>query len=354
MSTTSDPRVSSTAPGSSSSVDVAKLGKLRRMQRISDAEGFIRTAAIDHPENYQILFDQDLTKVSFDEVVESKLSMIAAMAPHATSLLLDPVWSLGQAVASAALPGSLGLISGLEDLYYRPDDSPVGFDTTLRLKPGWTPAKLSLVGCDAAKLVVFHRHDADDETAARVHGVVAGVAQECARLQLPLIVEPLWYPLSGEDPADPEVAQRRTESVIATAGSFRRAGADIMKVEFPTTLATPEGRAAADDACERLDAAVDGPWVLLTAGVTFDGFADQLRYAARHGSSGFMAGRAIWGDGVGRRSDEDRRRGEQVAADRLDALGEILAAGARRSWIPARRDEAAAVVGPKWYASYGD
>ncbi len=332
----------------------ANLGKLRRMQRISDADGFIRTAAIDHPENYQILFDPDLSKVTFEEVVESKLSMIAAMATHATALLLDPIWSIGQAIATAALPGSLGLISGIEDLYYRPDDSPLGFDTTLRLKPGWTPAKLSLLGCDAAKLVVFHRHDADEETAAHVHGVVAEAAQECTRLDLPLIVEPLWYPLPGEDLADPATARRRTESVIASAHSFRRAGADIMKVEFPTSLTTEEGRAGADEACERLTEAIDGPWVLLSAGVTFDGFAEQLRYAARHGCSGFMAGRAIWGDGVGRLSEKDRRRGEQVAADRLDALADILAAEAPRSWVPLPLADAATTVGPEWYAAFGE
>ena len=35
-------------------------GKLRRLQRISDTDGFIRVAAIDHPENYLALFDPDL------------------------------------------------------------------------------------------------------------------------------------------------------------------------------------------------------------------------------------------------------------------------------------------------------
>jgi len=334
--------------------DAADLGKLRRMQRISDADGFIRAAAIDHPENYQILFDTDLGRVGFEEVVDSKLSMIAAMAPHATALLLDPVWSVGQAVVTGALPGDVGLISGIEDLYYRPDDSPVGFDTTLRLKPGWSPAKLSLLGCDAAKLVVFYRADSDDATAAAVHDVVASVARDCATLQLPLVVEPLWYPRPGEDVQDPAVAARRTESVVAAAGSFRRAGADIMKMEFPTTLTTDAGRAGADAACERVSEAVEGPWVLLSAGVTFEGFADQLGYAARHGCSGFMAGRAIWGDGVGRRPEDERRRGERVAGERLDALAEILTAGAPRSWRPLPMGDAARAVGADWYRTFGE
>ncbi len=73
-----------------------------------------------------------------------------------------------------------------------------------------------------------------------------------------------------------------------------------MKVEFPVLDLTDLD--ACHAACAELDAAVDGPWVLLSAGVTFEGFRTQVDVAADHGCSGFMAGRAIWGDAVGRLS----------------------------------------------------
>jgi tagatose-1,6-bisphosphate aldolase len=330
------------------------LGKLRRTARISDSDGFIRVAAIDHPDTYAILFDPDVSSVTFEEVVESKVELVTAMAPHATAMLLDPTWSIGPSVAGGALPGDVGLISGLEDLYYTPETSTVGFDTELRLKPGWTPEKLAALGCDAAKLVVFHRHDGPDDRAEQVHAVVREVAEECTRLQLPLVVEPLWFPLPDEDLGDPDVATRRAESVVASARSFREAGADIMKMEFPVALSTDHGRAAADAWCEKLDAAVDGPWVLLSAGVTFDGFVDQLTVAARHGCVGFMAGRAIWGDAVGRHPADVRAAGARRAAERLDRLGDLMAehGSTDRAWRPSA--DLAAQVGPDWYRTFGE
>jgi len=309
------------------STNATELGKLRRLARIADDRGVIRAAAIDHPENYQILFDPDLSKVTFPEVVESKLELVARMAQHASAVLLDPVWSCGQAIATGDLPGGCGLISGLEDLYYQPTTSPVGFDVQLRLKPGWTPAKLSVLGVDAAKLVVFHRSDASPAQAQQVHDVVAGVAADCSALGLPLIVEPLWYPVAGEDLADPVVADRRTESVLATAASFKAVGADVMKVEFPVSLATEHGRSRADEAVAALAAACAGPWVLLSAGVTFDGFVDQLNVAVRHGCNGFMAGRAIWGDAVGRFDAQTRAAKADLVCARLDQLAEVMSTG---------------------------
>ena len=330
------------------STSATELGKLRRLARIADGRGVIRAAAIDHPENYQILFDADLSKVSFEEVVESKLELVARMSEHASAVLLDPVWSCGQAIATGDLPGGGGLISGLEDLYYAPQTSPVGFDVQLRLKPGWSPAKLSVLGVDAAKLVVFHRSDASDTHAQEVHDVVANVAGECSTLGLPLIVEPLWYPVAGEDLDDPAVADQRTASVLATAASFKAVGADIMKVEFPVNLATEHGRERADAAVAALAEACGGPWVLLTAGVTFDGFVDQLKLAVRHGCNGFMAGRAIWGDAVGRLDATARAAKADLVCERLDQLAEIMSGGeSARSLVP--RAEVTEVITATWH-----
>ncbi|NHA69115.1 hypothetical protein [Phycicoccus flavus] len=323
----------------------------RRLARISDADGHIRTIAIDHPENYLALFDADLDKVTFEEVVESKLDMIRVLSQHATSVLVDPVWSFGQAVATGAVPGSVGMISGIEELYYTPDTSAVTFDTELRLREGWDPATLGVLGADAAKLVVFHRSDADDDAVARQHDVVADAAARCRAAGLPLVVEPLWFPLPGEDVADPAVRERRRASVIASAGSFRRAGADVMKVEFP--VLDLEDTGAAHAACAELDEAVDGPWVLLSAGVTFEGFRTQLDIAADHGCSGFMAGRAIWGDAVGRMDAERRAEAAGRAADRLDELAEVLRGRGAPAWTPLDGADAPSVIGPDWYRTTG-
>lgn len=321
------------------------VGLLRRLSRICDRDGLIRTAAIDHPENYDLLFDDDLAKVSFAEVVDSKLELIEAMSGHASSLLLDPRASLGQAIVSGAAPGDVGILSGLEALYYTPDTG--GFEPRLALKDGWGPERLAELGVDAAKLVVFQRH-LDQESVAEKVEIVADVARRCHDLHLPLVVEPLWYPAAGEDPRDPAIRAQRTESVIASAGIFKAAGADIMKVEFPVDLATEAE--SADDATERLAQACAGTWVLLSAGVTFDGFIEQVKVGVRHGCSGFMAGRAIWGDGVGRFDDERRAAGVRTACERLDKLTEVLHTHPHPAVTHLPRAEAPDVIGPNWYA----
>ena len=327
------------------------VGRHRRIARISDADGLIRTMAIDHPDNYLVLFDDDITRVSFEEVVESKLEMIRALSTHATSVLADPVWSFGQSIVTGALPRDVGLISGIEDLYYSPATSPVGFDTELRLKEGWNPATLSALGADAAKLVVFHREDGSPADVARQHAVVAQAAVDCHAVGLPLIVEPLWFPVAGESMDDPEVRERRRRSVISSARSFHEVGADIMKVEFP--VLDLDDLDSCHRACAALDEAIGGPWVLLSAGVPFEGFRTQVDVAADHGCSGFMAGRAIWGDAVGRLTPQQRVAGAALAARRLDELAEVLEGRGAPAWTPVPIAEAAGVIGDSWYRTSG-
>ncbi|WP_082582209.1 tagatose 1,6-diphosphate aldolase [Aeromicrobium sp. Root236] len=320
---------------------------LRRIQRMSDADGYIRVAAIDHPENYVALFDPDLSKVGFDEVVDSKLELIRGMAPHCSAVLVDPVWSFGQGVLTGSIPGGVGIISGLEQLAY----SPAGFGTETVVRPHWTVPVLARLGADGAKLVVFYREEHTDIVATQ-HELVRGVVAQCREHEVPLIVEPLWYPLEGESLDDPAVRAARVEAIISSAATFTELGADIMKVEFPGYVGTPEGEAEAAEACARLDAAVDVPWVLLSASATFDQFAVQLRIAAEAGACGFMAGRAIWGDGVGRHDAETRARGVRTAAERLDTLADVLRTHARPWREPVSVSEAVEALPADWHEAY--
>lgn len=325
----------------------ARLGKLRRLQRISDADGHIRVAAIDHPENYLALFDEDIAAVGFEEVVESKLELVAGMAAHSTAVLVDPVWSLGQGVLTGAIPGSVGVISGLEQLAY----SPEGFGTETQVREAWTVPQLVRLGADAAKLVVFYREELA-EVAASQHELVSRLVHECDEAELPLVVEPLWYPLEGEDPTAPAVRCARYEATVRSAGIFSRLGADVLKVEFPGVVGTPADEAAAAAACERLDQEVDGPWVLLSSTATFDQFEVQLRIAAAAGACGFMAGRAIWGDAVGRLDPTRRAQGVRTAAQRLDVLADVLRAhGTARREVPSV-PEAVVALPADWHETY--
>ena len=324
-----------------------RLGKMRRIQRISDADGFIRVAAIDHPENYVALFDSDLSAVGFDEVVESKLELIAGMAAHSTAVLVDPVWSFGQGIFSSSIPGTTGIISGVEQLAY----SPQGFGTETVLRERWTVPLLAKLGTDGVKLVVFFREEVE-EVAKTQRDLVAELAAQCDAAEIPLIVEPLWYPLEGEDQADPTVRAARVDAIVASATTFAELGADIMKVEFPGYVDTAQGAEDAAAACGRLDSGLQVPWVLLSASATFEQFRTQVRIATLAGACGFMAGRAIWGDGVGRFDAERRAAGVRTACDRLDQLAEVLRTHGT-GWQPANSvaDAIGALPG-SWHETY--
>jgi tagatose-1,6-bisphosphate aldolase len=336
-------RFSPAAPASAAS----RLGKLRRLARISDADGFVRVAAIDHPENYLLLFDDDLSRVSFEEVVESKLELVAGMADHCTAVLVDPVWSFGQAVLTGAVPGNVGIISGLERLYW----SESTFATATEVRERWTVPVLARLGADAAKLVVFYRDELTD-VAEQQHALVRELAAECDEHEVPLVVEPLWYPLPGEDANDPGVRRERFQATVRSAVVFAELGADIMKVEFPGSVGSPETEDSARAACAALDAGIDVPWVLLSASATFEQFARQLRIAAGAGACGFMAGRAIWGDGVGRHDAETRTAGVATACARLDELTSVLQEHGRGWRTPVPVGEAVELLPADWHETY--
>ena len=325
----------------------SRLGKLRRLQRISDADGFVRVAAIDHPENYLKLFDDDLSQVRHEEVVESKLELVAGMAAHCSAVLVDPVWSFGQGVLSGAIPGDVGIITGVERLYWTEGT----FATTTEVREHWTIPLLARLGTDCAKLVVFYREELA-EIAETQRELVRTLAAECDAHEIPLVVEPLWFPLEGENQADPALAAARARATVRSATVFADLGSDVMKVEFPGTVGTPEAEEAAAQACSDLDAGIEVPWVLLSANATFDQFAEQLRIASTAGACGFMAGRAIWGDAVGRHDAETRAKGVATACARLDQLADVLREHGRGWRTPVPVAEAAAALPAPWHERY--
>lgn len=333
-------------------MDLQRLGIVRRLARLATHDGFFCIAALDHPENYLALFDRDVTRVPYATVVGSKLELTAELSRHASGLLLDPVWSLGQAIATGVLPGSVGVLAPVELLTYAPR-TPVGWELETRLRPDWTPQKIAKIGADGVKLILFYRAELAD-VAAQQRKLVAELAAACRQAQLPLVIEPIWYPMEGDDPSDPSVARGRAAAIVASAAEFALLGVDVLKVQFPGSVASAADRASAAAAAGELDAALHVPWVLLSEGAGFDDFAVQMEVVARAGASGFIAGRAVWGDAVGDRPPAERVRAVARAGERLDTLKEIVRAYGRPWAERVRLDEAASALTPTWYQEYGE
>lgn len=329
-------------------VDLQRLGTLRRLARLATEDGFFCVAAIDHPENYLELFDKDISNVPHETVVASKLELVTELSRHASALLVDPIWSLGQAIVTRALPGSVGLLAPIERLSYTPG----GWGLETAMRPGWTTDKIAKVGADGVKLFLFYRREVAD-VAATQRALVADLVASCREQQLPLVVEPIWYPLEGEDPGDPSVRHRRADAIVAAAAEFAGLGADILKVQFPGSIGSAAERASAAAAARDLDAGLDVPWVLLSEGAGYEDFAVQMEISARAGASGYIAGRAVWGDAVGYLPEEERRTAVARAGERLAALNAIVRSFGRPWDERLSVDAAAAALPANWYESYG-
>jgi tagatose-1,6-bisphosphate aldolase len=299
-------------------------GKLRSLQRVTTADGFFLICALDHLSDFQELLDPDPRTVDYQRTGDAKIELVRSLASECSAFLLDARYGLAQVIASGALPGSVGLMASIEDEDYKPTT----VHRKTRFRENWSVKQMKLLGIDVCKLLWFYRPDS--EVAEHQRAVLRSLVQECAEFSIPLVVEPIWFALEGEDPKSEAWRERRVRGIIESAHEANSFGVDILKVEFPGYVETEEGRARAREACKQLDNGVSVPWMLLSAGVGYEAFKTQVEIACREGGSGFMAGRSIWRDAA---STHDPAKREAAAKDSVRRLSE-LAAVARQHGRP--------------------
>jgi tagatose 1,6-diphosphate aldolase len=330
-------------------VTTTDLGKLRSLASCADSDGFFTVLAIDHPVSFilgrkdpAVADDPDSTA----RAVAAKWQLTRALAPHASALLTDPDLGLAAAVATGALPGRIGLIMCAETEAYQ---SRADAHVLTELRPDWDARKIRLAGGDGLKLLWRYREEVPEAAAHR--DLVRRVADECAAVSLPLIVEPVWVPLPGEDLKDPEVRAKRVRGVVDCAVLAQGLGADLVKTEFPGWVDTDQEREVGSAACVEMDAGLDVPWLLLSAGVTFDQFMVQTEIAAKAGSAGFIAGRAVW-DVAAAEEAQVREKGLGVAAERLARLTAVVHAHGRPWGLAGDGDTALDDYPTGWYSDW--
>jgi tagatose-1,6-bisphosphate aldolase len=295
-------------------------GKLRSFQRVTSPDGYFLICALDHLSDFQELLDSDVSKVSYQQTGEAKNELIRALAGQCSAFLLDARFGLAQVIASRALPGSVGLMASVEDEDYKPTTA----TRKTLFRENWGTKQMKMLGVDVCKLLWFFRPDSS--VADHQREVIRGLVQECASFSLPLVVEPIWYPLEGEDPKSEAWRERRVEGIIESAREANELGTDMLKVEFPGYVETEAGKSKAAEACQRLDSAVTVPWVILSAGVGYDSFKTQVEISCNAGASGFLAGRSIWRDAASTKDPELRERAGLDAVNRLAELAIITRA----------------------------
>ena len=306
--------------------------------------------AMDHRGSLRSLIDEGHPgKASYAEMVKRKLELCSSLAEHASAVLLDPLYGAAQCISHGVIPQGTGLLVSIEATGYEG-----GKERRLtRLLDGWGVAKIKRMGAAAVKLLLYYRPDLK-ELAVEQLDTVNTVARECIKYDIPLLVEPLSYPIGNEIDNPREFAARKGQLVIQTARDITALPIDVLKAEFPADLRYQTDNSELLRLCRQLDTSSRVPWVILSAGVGYDLFYKQVELACQAGASGFLAGRAIWQEAINIDTARERIRYlSTIAVDRLKRLNEIASRYALPWYQKAGLSAGElAFVSEKWYAGY--
>lgn len=326
------------------------IGKLRGLQQLSDDKGLLTMCALDHRGALRkALNDNNPDAVSYQDMVDFKLDLCRAVVPAPSAILLDPEHGAGQAIAAGVLPGHTGLLVSAERTGYSGSHTA----RVTEFLPGWSVAKAKRMGASAVKLLVYFRPDLK-ELASRQLDVVAVLADQCIEADIPLLVEPVSYPIEQAGESPEKYARMKPELVIETARQITALPIDVLKAEFPADIRFEQDEQKLLGFCRELDRASRLPWVILSAGVDYASFKKQVEIACQAGASGFLAGRALWQEGAKIRSRSERMNFfRTTAAPRLRELVEI-ADKTGKPWYLKKGSENGEfqIVAENWYREY--
>ena len=320
------------------------IGKIRGLQQLANNKGIMAMCALDHRGSLKrMLGGKHPEGINYQAMVDFKLDLCQVVTPLASAILLDPIYGAGQAIAAGALSRDAGLLVSLEETGY----SGKAEARVTNLLPDWNVAKIKKMGAAAAKLLLYYRPDVN--VAGRQLDTVKKLADDCLVEDIPFVVEPVSYKV-GPAEADPEnFARVKPQLVIETARQITALPIDVLKAEFPSDLKYERDKSRLLDLCHQLNEASQVPWVILSAGVNFELFYQEVEIACQAGASGFLAGRALWQEATQIGSRRERLTFlETTVAKRLKSLTKI----ANDYGTPWHSKLGASEVGENWHQSY--
>jgi tagatose 1,6-diphosphate aldolase len=316
------------------------IGKLRGLQQCSSQNATFICLALDHRQNLRrALNPAEPVSVSDLELTRFKLEVTSELAGQATAVLLDPEFSAAQAIAAGVLPGQVALVVAVESTGY-------GGEPTARqsqILPSWNVEKARRMGASMIKLLVYYHPDSP--TATEIDSFVRQVADECIRLDLALMLEPLSYSLAGGERLS---SLEKQHVVTETARRLTIPGVDVLKAEFPLDITASQLESDWARACGDLSSASQAPWILLSAAVDFETYLRQVRVACQAGASGCAVGRAVWQESVGLASQKRAAFLKEVAPPRMEKLAKVCN-DFGRPWTDFYTPPA---ITPDWYKAY--
>jgi tagatose 1,6-diphosphate aldolase len=287
------------------------IGKLRGLQQCTSPRRTFTCLALDHRQN---LRKSNPAFVDDAQLSRFKLDVLSVLADLPTAVLLDPEVSAAQAISAGELPGKTAFVVAVESTGY-------GGASTARqshILPGWSVEKAKRMGASMIKLLVYYHPDSP--IAPEIESFVRQVANECKRLDLGLMLEPLSYSLNA---AKKLSSAEKHYVVTETARRLVIPGVDVLKAEFPLDIAEEADESAWTAACAEVSAACPVPWIVLSAAVDYEIYLRQVEVACRVGASGSAVGRAIWKEAVTMEGEARLSFLRTAGRERLARLAEL-------------------------------
>jgi len=295
------------------------IGKIRRLQQLANERGIMAMCALDHRGSLMKMLSAGQSQdAGYQEMVDFKLDLCRVLTPHATAILLDPIYGAAQAIAAGAIPKTTGLLVSLEKSGYSGEAAA----RVTNLLPEWDVKKIRKMGATAAKLLLYYRPDVD--VAPKQLDTVQKLAADCVAEDMPFVVEPVSYRVANKEASPEDFAKVKPRLVVETARQITALPIDVLKAEFPADLEYEKDKARLLNLCHQLNEASQVPWVILSAGVNFELFYQEVELACRAGASGFLAGRALWQEATQIKSREERLNFlESTVIQRLESLTKV-------------------------------
>lgn len=269
------------------------------ISKLAMPNGGYAMLALDQRESLrQMMSTGQNREISSSEIVDFKVSVLDTFSKLPSAVLLDTDFGIEAYEKSNLAPVPIILAADL--LHHAPD----GKLTATSLRSDEFKKAVEQIQPQALKFLLLW---SENESAAQRLDLAGSFVNFCKTYDLPSVLESIVRAKGAATWSDPLAA---ADAMVVAAEELSSLQADLFKCEVP-------GHGKFDlkktiEYSREITAAIDGPWVVLSNGVTAADFPHAVDAACKGGASGFLAGRAIWADALSEKNVINFLRNESI------------------------------------------